>query len=129
MTDRATRAAIVEAAFRIANERMLRWEERHADGKSELYLCECADPDCRGKVRLGRPEYEGVREAPTRFLVIPGHQLDDLEEVIEDHEHHLVIEKPGALLDLVTATDPRSPGDGPASEEAEALADELAEEE
>jgi hypothetical protein len=125
MTDRATRAAIVEAAFRIANERMIRWEERHADGRSELYLCECASPDCREKVRLDRLQYEGVREEPMRFFVIPGHQLDELEEVIEHHEHHLVIEKPGALLDLVTATDPRSPGDGPASEEAEALADEL----
>jgi hypothetical protein len=125
MTDRATRAAIVEAAFRIANERMTRWEERHPDGKPELYLCECARLECREKVRLDRPEYERVREEPQRFFVVPGHELDDLEEVVEGHEHHLVVEKPSALLDLVTATDPRRPGDGPVAEEAEALADEL----
>jgi hypothetical protein len=126
-TERAERAALVEAAFRIANERMAAWEERHHGDAGELYLCECADPDCREKVELTRDRYDAVRRHPQHFFVSTGHVVPDLEEVIESHGSYQVIEKPGNLLELLRHTDPRSEPTGPATAQAETLADDIAE--
>jgi hypothetical protein len=122
--DRAERVAIIEAAYRIANERMHAWPERQDDA-GELYLCECGIEGCRERVRLVGPEYEAIRDDPRHFAVLPGHVIEDLETVVEDHETYLVIEKPSALLPLLKETDPREPDDGPAREEADDLANRI----
>jgi hypothetical protein len=122
--DRAERVAITEAAYRIANERMHGWPERRDDA-AELYLCECAVDGCRERIRLIGAEYDAVRADPRHFAVLPGHVIEDLETVIEDHGHYLVIEKPSVLLPLLKETDPREPDDGPAREEADELADRI----
>ena len=123
--DRVRDVALTEAAFRIANERMARWEERHAAGATELYLCECASQPCRDRVRLTREQYESVRSDPRRFLVVPGHVIPELETVVESYPRHEVIEKPSALMDLLQQTDPRSEQSGQATDEARTLADEI----
>ena len=123
--DRAREAALTEAAFRIANERMARWEERHAGGGGELYLCECASQPCRERVPLTRDQYEAVRSDVRRFVIAPGHALPELETVIQAFPSHEVIEKPAALLELLAETDPREPRSGEATEVAQELADGL----
>jgi hypothetical protein len=125
MSDRATRVAMVEAAFRIANHRMAGWEERHDDDAPELYLCECGDRDCRAKIQLDRAAYEHVRSTPERFFVVPGHEIPDLEEICETRDEYLVLQKPSSLMEIVIATDPYSEGAGPARDEAESMADEI----
>jgi hypothetical protein len=124
--DRARRAAITEAAFRIANERMAAWEEASAT-EPELFFCECMMVGCREKVALNRDEYEGVRAEPRHFFVVPGHQEEQFETVIERHDAYLVVEKPPELDPVVKATDPRSPegGGGPDAHAAQDLADEI----
>ena len=112
----------MEAAFRIANDRMAAWEESSAT-EPELFFCECLDPDCRQKVSLTRHEYEAVRSHPRRFFVVPGHEALELEEVVDRREAYLVIEKPPELTPLTTATDPRSPDGGPDADEARDIAD------
>jgi hypothetical protein len=122
--DRARRAAITEAAFRIANDRMAAWEEASAT-EPELFFCECLMVGCREKVPLTRDEYEGVRAESRRFFVVPGHQEEQLEAVVESHDEWLVIEKPPELDPVVRATDPRTPDEGPDVEAARHLADEI----
>lgn len=122
---RAEEAALVEAAFRIANERAFRWAERHAGGRRELYLCECASQPCRERVSLSREQYEAVRSHPRHFLVVPGHVLPDLETVVETSPSYEVIEKPSALAALLAETDPRDERTGPSADAAQGLADEL----
>jgi uncharacterized protein (DUF1499 family) len=124
-TDRARDVALIEASFRIANERMARWEERHAGGTDEIYLCECASQPCRLRVRMSRDEYEAVRADPQHFLVVPGHVLPDLETVVRSNPTYEVIEKPAALLGILTETDPRQQRTGESTAAAEALADEI----
>jgi hypothetical protein len=124
-TDRARDVALTEAAFRIANERTAQWEERHSEGRSELYLCECAEKPCRERVELTREEYEAVRANPQHFLVVPGHVIPDLETVVESFANYQVIEKPNALMDLLLETDPRTSREGSAADAARALADEV----
>ena len=105
---RAERLALNEAAYRVANERMLGWEERHADGEPELYLCECATLRCPERISLSREQYEAVRANPRHFFCAPGHEVHDVEAVIERHDGYYVIEKDAEVTQIVTETDPRS---------------------
>src|SRR6478609_3888779 len=124
-TDRAEDVALVEAAFRIANERTSRWEERHRDRAEELYLCECAARPCRERIPLTREQYEAVRSDVRRFVVVPGHVIADLETVVESFADYQVIEKPTALMDLLTETDPREQRAGDVVDAARTIADEI----
>jgi hypothetical protein len=124
--DRARRAAITEAAFRIANDRMAAWEDASAT-EPELFFCECMMLGCREKVALTRVEYEAVRAEPRHFFAVDGHQEEQLETVIERHDGWLVIEKPPELDPVVKSTDPRA-SEGPSGPDADAareLADEI----
>jgi hypothetical protein len=104
---RQERLAANEAVFRVANERMAEWEERHDERASELYYCECSNPDCTEQVRLSKAEYESVRSDPCHFLLIAGHQIPDIEEVVERHDGWYVVEKGEEVAEIVRATDPR----------------------
>lgn len=104
---REERLARNEAIFRVGNERMSRWEERHEDGKPERYFCECADAECRNKVELTRSQYEYVRSDSRWFVVIPGHEVADVETVIDRHDGWYVVEKDPEVAPIAEATDPR----------------------
>jgi hypothetical protein len=106
-SDRKERLALNEALFRHANERMVDWEERHRVEATELYFCECADPECREKVPLRESDYERVRSNSGHFFIVPGHELTDVETVIESHKDWAVIEKDPEVSEIVEATDPR----------------------
>jgi hypothetical protein len=93
--------------FRFANERMSGWEELHISENAELYFCECADQDCRQKVSLRKQEYEAVRSDPRRFVIALGHEIPDVETVIEKHEGWAVIEKAPEVTETVEMLDPR----------------------
>jgi len=121
--DRAQRAALTEAAFRIANERMHSWEER-SDGP-EPYLCECAVDGCREYIELTHDDYETVRAHVRHFAVRADHVLQDLEEVVERHEGYVTIEKPAPLTSLLTEADPRQDAQGEFRDRATRLADEI----
>jgi hypothetical protein len=97
-----------EALFRVANERMAAWEEQHSEEPAEHYFCECADPDCREKVLLHRHEYETVRANSLRFFVVAGHEIPDVESVIEERDGWVVIEKHPEVTPTAIATDPRA---------------------
>jgi hypothetical protein len=92
-TPREERLASNEAMFRTANERAAKWEERHASGETESYFCECADVDCRERVGLRKEDYEAVRANSRYFAIVPGHEVPDVETVIENHEGWALIEK------------------------------------
>src|SRR3954468_23672763 len=122
---RAEDVALTQAAFRIANERMSRWEERHRERAEELYLCECAARPCRERIALTREQYEAVRSDVRHFFVVPGHVIPDLETVVESFTAYQVIEKPKALMDLLRETDPRDDRAGDAADAARTIADEI----
>jgi hypothetical protein len=104
---REARLANNEAVFRVGNERMAQWEERHEEGEPERYMCECADADCREKIELTYSQYEYVRSDSRWFVVVPGHEVPDVETVIDRHEGWNLIEKDPEVADVVEETDPR----------------------
>jgi hypothetical protein len=106
--ERERRLGENETLFRAANERMASWEERDRLEAVELYFCECADPTCTHKVRLRGSDYERVRGDPTHFFVVPGHEVADVEAVLESHPDWVVVEKAEAeARDVAEEKDPR----------------------
>jgi hypothetical protein len=107
---RHERIAELEALFRAANERAMAWQEskqRAALGETLIALCECGTRGCRQHVYLTGPEYEAVRSDPGRFLVAPGHDFPDAEDVVEVHERYVVVQKHEDVADLVERLDLR----------------------
>ena len=105
---RHERIAVNEALFRNANERTAQWEEVREGDNPTLYVCECADPDCRRRIKLSRPEYERTRGDSRHFAIVTGHQLVDTETVIEDNGEWLMVEKNEDVVETVREMDQRS---------------------
>jgi hypothetical protein len=102
----AERRAENENVFREMNERLEGLGEEFGEGTVE-FLCECADPSCSEALLIPIAVYEAVRDRPRRFLVVPGHERQDVERVVEEHADYLVIEKFGEAGEVAEDTDPR----------------------
>ena len=94
---RFKRLAENELVLREANEEIEREarEEERAGGlrDPELeFFCACGRPDCDAKLLLTLSEYEAVSE-PDRFIVAPGHANPEIEQVVEEHDRYVVVEK------------------------------------
>jgi predicted ThiF/HesA family dinucleotide-utilizing enzyme len=103
------RVALNEATFRKVNEGM----EVGQDPAGLLtFICECGRLGCNRLIELTRAEYEAVRANPRRFAVLSGHEIEEVEKVVERHDRYLVVEKAGdAEAEVVEHTDPRRPLD------------------
>ena len=107
-TERQERLARNEAMFREANERMADWDEQHASSAVEPYFCECANPECGEHVDLRKADYERVRSDSRRFVIVPGHEVPDVETVIERNEGWAIVEKTPDVAGTVEELDRRS---------------------
>jgi hypothetical protein len=97
-----------EALFREVNERIEDAGTGLAPEDVPMeFLCECDDPDCVEKVNATRAEYEAIRAVPTRFVVLPGHEDPDIEHVVQQTDHFLVVEKEGQAAHEAQEDDPR----------------------
>ena len=106
---RAERLARNESRFREINERVEHDLEPIVERQDELipFVCECGRPTCSQALELSLGEYEAVRSDATRFVVVDGHQIDDVEDVVERHDRYLVIQKHPETWAIVEQTDPR----------------------
>ncbi len=78
--------------------------------ETAVFVCECGHLGCSSTVELGIAEYEEVRTGFNRFLVLPGHEIPEVDQVIERHRQHLVVAKRGAGAKAATReTDQRTP--------------------
>jgi hypothetical protein len=87
-----------EALFRDVNERINEGSMRLEpfDGDEPRYwqfVCECASAACVDHIELTKEEYEEVRDDPTHFAVLPGHENPDRETVEWRTERFVVVEK------------------------------------
>jgi hypothetical protein len=112
---RVTRLAKNEALFREVNERIAEItagldssisQPESLDG----VVCECSDAVCMervGPISIG--EYEKIRSDPRRFIIAPGHQAADVEDVVEEKQAYWIVEKhEGVPADVARERDPRS---------------------
>jgi hypothetical protein len=101
------RRATNEALFRDVNERIAESAERF-DAAGTEFVCECSDPGCTHRVHVSLAEYEQVRDEPTTFLVLPGHEEKDIEQVVADRGRFRIVEKVQAVVrQTVVRLDPR----------------------
>ncbi len=106
---RATRVAENESAFRDFNEGLERSVQRRRSPEDYAgFVCECGDDNCDVTVRLRLATYEAIRDDSQLFFTCPGHDLPDVEAIVERHEGYLVVRKHEEVADLVHRSDPRS---------------------
>jgi hypothetical protein len=100
---RVARLAKNEALFRAVNDQVEKLSQ-HASG-SELtrYVCECPDLGCGSHVELSRREYIGLRENRTHFVVLPDHVFPELETIVDDRGHYVIVEKFGVAGEVAAA--------------------------
>ncbi len=102
------RLAANETVFREVNEGIERgqWPGEGRDAVS--FRCECARLGCNLLLELPLAEYEEVRAHPRRFLMIDGHQVPELEEVVLRRPGYVVVQKLDEAGQQAEAADPRS---------------------
>jgi hypothetical protein len=100
---RAERIAENEGRFRAINERLRReLETAGVEAEPMEVVCECGHVDCRAAVMISADAYRAVREHPLRFIVLPGHEIPEVETVVEEHDpEYRVLEKPAEVADLL----------------------------
>ena len=82
-----------ETLFRELNDALQAYF-RTGDGTRGSFVCECSTASCVAPVQVAPVEYADVRAHPTRFFVVPGHEYEELERVVEENDRFLVVEKP-----------------------------------
>jgi hypothetical protein len=106
---RQQRVAKNEALFREVNERIEDINQALGADEPSDFLCECGDDSCTLPVSLTLAKYEQVRSNPTHFVIAPGHEVIDVERVLEQHDDFAVVEKfTGEAERIAVETDPRS---------------------
>jgi hypothetical protein len=109
MDAREERLARNESLFRELNEQVeLVAKPLDSDAHLFAFFCECSNIDCTLSMPMPLAVYEGVRADPTTFVVAPGHDLPEIEEVISRTADYQVVRKHGDAARLVAEDDPRS---------------------
>jgi hypothetical protein len=107
MDQRADEVGRHQALFREVNERIEELAERFDLNDELSIVCECGSTECAERISLSEVEYETLRRIPTHFAVRPGHELPDVERVVEKHDGFLVVEKFGESAKAAIRLDPR----------------------
>ena len=108
LDERVRRLAENEALFREINERISETARRWS-GDEHVYefVCECSDRNCQRRIALTAHEYESVRKHATRFAVVAGHEVPDVENAVHYVGEAAIVEKRGAAAAYVARRDPR----------------------
>jgi hypothetical protein len=94
MATRQKRLAENQDRFRRANDRLHERVRTLVRERQRIpFLCECADESCTEPVSLTTAEYAAVRGSDAHFVVVPGHQAVDVEDVVEQHDRYAIVEK------------------------------------
>ena len=106
MDTRDERLAKNEALLREVNERIHEVGERLQvlpDGDLLDFRCECGRPSCDTSVSLTQAEYEHVRSDNDRFALVPGHEDEEIERIVERSDRYVVVDKRPAAEPFVGA--------------------------
>jgi hypothetical protein len=109
MDERERRIGLNEAVFRQVNEQLEDVNRAFGSVTNTIeIICECGDLDCAERILMSVQEYEQLRADPTRFAIVPGHETDGVEQVVERRGDYDVVRKhAGAPAELARETDPR----------------------
>lgn len=57
------------------------------------FFCECSDLGCTARVPLAPSVFRRIHEDPEQFVLVPGHELLDIERVIDRADGYVVVRK------------------------------------
>lgn len=64
------------------------------DGDMPLYFyCECSDENCRQRIIMKPSKYEQLHQNSSQFVLVPGHEIPEIERVVFRNERFVVVEK------------------------------------
>ena len=107
--ERARRVGENEALFRTVNEQVRDLNQTFLVEGTLRIVCECGEQSCIDQIELVPGEYEAVRSDSALFAVKPGHEVEDVETVVERKDGYWVVRKaPGAPQRIARETDPRN---------------------
>jgi hypothetical protein len=94
-SEREVRAAQNELVFRTVNEQIVEMTDRFREQLAEIdIVCECAATSCVGTIRISSDVFAKIERADGKFLVLPGHEDESVEQVVERREKYFVVMKP-----------------------------------
>jgi hypothetical protein len=105
--EREVRLAKNEATFRIINENIQNIASTLGGDEPFEFICECATPECFERLTMTLAEYERIRADGTHFLLAPGHEDIEVEQVIAHQADYVVVEKDGIAGLVALEEDPR----------------------
>jgi hypothetical protein len=86
---RAERIVQTELFFRAVNDEIAK-----SNGTGPvLFLCECGNPLCAEKIELTPEAHKRLHAESALFVVVPGHEIPDVETVVERSERYLIVRK------------------------------------
>lgn len=99
MSESQHKRIVNEQLFKAANQHTKQLVERVLTIESQTFMpvrfvCECSDSECSRPIELSVEEFKLVHQYRNRFIVIPGHEAPDIEEVMDRHDHYWIVEKP-----------------------------------
>jgi hypothetical protein len=95
MPTRATRRELNQLRFRGANELLHdAVEDEVQEAQPVPFLCECADDECLGTVTVLLSDWEAVASQHNHFLMEPGHEHSEGEEVVGSVGQYDIARKP-----------------------------------
>ena len=94
MEERTRQIVRNEALFRAVNEQVMGLNEAFATVSGEMTIvCECGDEGCIEQLDLPVDDYRDVRSDSELFVVKSGHQADEVEFVVSEHDGYLIVRK------------------------------------
>ncbi|MBA3757886.1 hypothetical protein H0X09_03415 [Candidatus Saccharibacteria bacterium] len=74
------------------------------------FKCECSDENCSSRIPIKLSEYQTIHSNRDTFIVLPNHQFDSIEKVLQTKREFSVVKKnkstsePGNKLNTTTVT-------------------------
>ena len=110
MDERARRIGANEALYRSVNEKIESLNAAFGPITETMsVVCECGDASCADQIELSIADYERIRSVSTLFIIRPGHEIPDVEAVVEENdEFHVVKKVEGDAAELARELDART---------------------
>jgi hypothetical protein len=103
--EREARVGNNERLFREVNERISRIQEDFGQTQTFEIVCECGAQDCLERIVLTHDAYRQLRANPRTFAIVPGHEAEDIEKIVERHEGYYVVEKKEGIPAAIAESD------------------------
>jgi hypothetical protein len=94
-----------ETLFRELNNAVERYFKDNGRMHGE-FVCECSEVTCVEPMTLSPELYADIRAHPTRFFLVPGHEVEGLERTVEELPGVTIVETPHGPVGPGTADQP-----------------------